>query len=219
MPAKKKTTKSPDAKNKKLKPTESEHLGYGKLIIFGEHFVVHNQRPSLVGALQAYTTCEVELFDAKEEEGWSTGLIVVDQRPAVEGYKDDKKAEMLESVKLVLKCFKLDPETRGVRITFGGSLCAVSGVGASAASCVALARALNERLGMSMTEEEINGVAFEGEKGYHGTPSGIDNTCSTYGGLLKFQRSAEPGGSPKFETLSLAQPILVVFASRFPFSR
>lgn len=194
--------------------TGAAHLGYGKLIIFGEHFVVHNQRPSLVGALEAYTTCEVELYK-QDGEGvqWSCGLSVVDNRVAVPGYKDDKQDEMLESVRLVLACFDIDTRKQGVKITFAGELCCVSGVGASAASCVALARALNHALGRNMTEHEINACAFEGEKGYHGTPSGIDNTCSTFGGLLKFQRSAVEGGSPQFDTLNLDQPVLLVFAS------
>lgn len=185
----------------------SKHTGFGKLIILGEHFVVHNQRPALVGALQAFTTCQVEL----DEASWSTGLIVVDERPAVPGYKDDKKDEMIESAKLVLKHFGVDSDKRAVKISFGGELCAVSGVGASAASCVALARALNEALGKDMTEDEINAAAYEGEKGYHGTPSGIDNTASTFGGLLTFKRDAE--GGPTFEKQDLPKACLVVFAS------
>ena len=191
------------------KRSKPSHIGYGKLIIFGEHFVVHNQRSALVGALEAYSTCEVQLEDADK---WSTGLIVVDEREAVPGYKNEKKDEMLESTKLVLKHFGIDHEKRAVRVHFGGPLCAVSGVGASAASCVALARALNAALEKNMTEEEINNAAFEGEKGYHGTPSGIDNTAATYGGLLRFQRAAD-GGSPIFEPIKLNTPCLVVYAS------
>ncbi|HYE73377.1 MAG TPA: mevalonate kinase, partial [Blastocatellia bacterium] len=192
------------------KKAKTQHIGFGKLIIFGEHFVVHNQRPALVGALEAYSTCDVHLEDAN---AWSTGLIVVDDRAAVPGYKDEKKDEMLESTKLVLKHFGIDHEKRAVRVHFGGPLCAVSGVGASAASCVALSRALNDVLGKNMNEEQINAAAFEGEKGYHGTPSGIDNTAATYGGLLRFQRSAVAGGSPIFEPQKLDIPCLVVYAS------
>jgi len=33
-------------------------------------------------------------------------------------------------------------------------------------------------------DERINEAAYEGERAYHGTPSGIDNTASTYGGLI-----------------------------------
>jgi mevalonate kinase len=185
-----------------------EHIGFGKLILLGEHFVVHNQRASLVGAVEAYSFCDVTLEDADK---WSTGLIVVDEREAVPGYKDEKKDEMLKATKLVLQHFGIDCEKRAVRVYFGGPLCAVSGIGASAASCVALARALNTVLKKNMTEEEINNAAFEGEKGYHGTPSGVDNTAATYGGLLKFQRSAT--GSPIFERQTLETPCLVVYAS------
>jgi len=184
------------------------HRGYGKLIMFGEHFVVY-QRPAFVAALEAYTWCEVELTPETE---WGCGLVVRDVREAVPGYKDEKKDEMLESTKIVLKHFGVDPAKRGVAITFGGPLCAVSGVGASAASCVALARALAEALGRKLTEEEINAAAFEGEKGYHGTPSGIDNTAATYGGVLRFQRSATQGAPPSFESRKLVRPVLVVYA-------
>ena len=34
---------------------------YGKLILFGEHFVVYNV-PALVGAVAAYTDCECEVL-------------------------------------------------------------------------------------------------------------------------------------------------------------
>lgn len=170
--------------------------------------MVHNSRPALVGALEAYSTCEVEICN---DADWSTGLMVKDNRKAVPGYKDEKKDEMLQATQLVLKHFKIDTGKTAVIVKFGGDLCAVSGVGASAASCVALARALNSALKRNMTEDEINAAAFEGEKGYHGTPSGIDNTAATFGGLLRFQRNAD--GSPKFETLKLSKPVLVVFAS------
>jgi mevalonate kinase len=76
---------------------------------------------------------------------------------------------------------KIDYKTQKVVATFAGSLTAVSGIGASASQCVSLARALASATGRKMTEEEINTAGYEGEKGYHGTPSGIDNTAATYG--------------------------------------
>ena len=48
------------------------------------------------------------------------------------------------------------------------------------------------------------------EKGYHGTPSGIDNTASTYGGLLRFQRT---DGDPIFEPTRLPKACRIVYAS------
>lgn len=180
-------------------------VGYGKLILFGEHFVVY-KAPALVGAVAASTTCVVEPSNAE----WSHGVIVEDNRPAVPGYKDEKAEEMLQGTHLVLKHMGWDTSKRGIKITLGGDLCCVSGIGASAANCVSLARAVAHAQGKTVTEEEINAAGYEGEKGYHGTPSGIDNTASTYGGVLKFQRT---DGAPIFETKSFASPALIVYAS------
>lgn len=152
--------------------------------------------------------CTVELA---RDDVWSCGVVVEDARPAVAGYKDTKRDEMLESTQLVLRHLGFDSQKRGITIRLGGDLCCVSGIGASAANCVALARALADALGQPLTDEQINAAAYEGEKGYHGTPSGIDNTASTYGGVLRFQRTA--AGPPKFEPRVLAQPVRIVYAS------
>jgi len=101
-------------------------------------------------------------------------------------------------------------EQEGVKLTFGGSLCCVSGIGASAAQVVAMARAINLAKCMALTEDQINEAGYEGEKGYHGTPSGIDNTAATFGGLLKFQRTDD---KPIFIKKSLSSPIRIVYAS------
>ena len=180
-------------------------VGYGKLILFGEHFVVYKV-PALVGSVAARTTCQLEVSEAE----WSCGLIVEDNRPAVPGYKVEKAEEMLEGTHLVLKHMGWDINKKGLKITLGGDLTCVSGIGASAANCVSLARALAAAQGRTMTEEEINQAGYEGEKGYHGTPSGIDNTASTYGGVLKFQRT---DGAPIFDIKTLPSPALIVYAS------
>jgi len=73
-----------------------------------------------------------------------------------------------------------------------------------------LARALKYELPKEMTEDEINAAGYEGEKGYHGTPSGIDNTAATFGGLLKFQRT---DGAPIFVKKKIKEPIRIVYAS------
>lgn len=181
------------------------HIGFGKLILFGEHFVVY-KAPALVGAVAAATTCVVEPSNAE----WSHGLIIEDNRPAVSGYKDEKAEEMLNATNMVLQHMGWDVSKRGIKITLAGDLTCVSGIGASAAHCVSLARALAEAQGKSLTEEEINAAGFAGEKGYHGTPSGIDNTAATYGGVLRFQRT---DGAPLFETKTFASPALIVYAS------
>jgi len=139
--------------------------------------------PALVAAVSDATECEVKLLPG------GSGISGDDNRPAVPGYKVEKKDEHDEAVKLVLKHMGCDFESQGVQVTFGGNLTAVSGIGASAAATVSLARAVAAAQGKTLTEEEINRAGYEGEKGYHGTPSGIDNTAATYGGVLRFQRT------------------------------
>lgn len=175
---------------------------FGKLILFGEHFVVYKV-PALVAAVAAYTDCDCEFSD-------TPGLEVVDERPAVPGYKVEKKAEADEAIGIVLKHFDIDTSKRGVKLTFGGDLTAVSGIGASAAQVVSLARAIAITTPLTLDDDQINAAGYEGEKGYHGTPSGIDNTAATFGGVLRFQRTE---GAPIFIKKKISTPIRIVYAS------
>ena len=175
---------------------------FGKLILFGEHLVVY-KAPALVGAVSAYTNCKLQYLD-------TPGLEVIDNRPAVPLYKVQKKEEGDEAINLTLTHLGVDTKARGVKLTFGGDLCCASGIGASAAQVVSLARAVDIADNRSLSEDEINAAGYEGEKGYHGTPSGIDNTAATFGGLLRFQRT---DGAPIFEKKSFSSAIRIVYAS------
>ena len=138
------------------------------------------------------------------------GVEVIDNRPAVPNYKVKKKDEGDEAINLTLRHLGVDTTTRGIQLTFGGDLCCASGIGASAAQVVSLARAVNIADNRSLSEDEINAAGYEGEKGYHGTPSGIDNTAATFGGLLRFQRT---DGAPIFEKKTFPSAIRIVYAS------
>jgi mevalonate kinase len=89
-------------------------------------------------------------------------------------------------------------------------LLAGSGVGASAASCVSLARALNAEFNLGYPIEEINRVAWQGEFPYHGIASGVDNTASTYGGLLRFWLK---NGQQNFEQIKTPNSFEIVLAN------
>ncbi|MHA1105192.1 MAG: mevalonate kinase [Promethearchaeota archaeon] len=178
--------------------------GYGKTILFGEHFVVYNL-PAIASALGSYTTAEVKVVDGK---GWE----VIDQRPATPGYKEKKYDESIQSIKNVIEHLNIDVGCQKLEITFSGDLFAASGVGASAAQATSLARAINETFTLMLDDEKINEVAYEGEKAYHGTPSGIDNTASTYGGLIWFVKNSD-GGKSTMEILQSHEKIPLVIAN------
>jgi mevalonate kinase len=149
------------------------------------HFVVYGL-PAIASALGSYTTAHVKVIDGK---GWT----VNDQRPETPGYKKMKFDEAQKSINNVIEYLKINLENQKIEITFAGDLIAASGVGASAAQCTSLARALNNTFNLKLDDEKINEAAYEGEKAYHGTPSGIDNTASTYGGLIWFVKNLSGG--------------------------
>jgi mevalonate kinase len=178
--------------------------GYGKTILFGEHFVVYGE-PAIASALSTYTSAEVEVIEGK---GWE----VNDQRPATPGYKEKKFDEAMQAIQNVLEYLNIDVSSQRIKITFSGDLIAASGVGASAAQSTSLARALNDTFTLMMNDERLNQASYEGERAYHGTPSGIDNTASTYGGLIWFVKNLE-GEENTIEMLSSPQKIPLVIAN------
>ncbi|MGV9168872.1 MAG: mevalonate kinase [Promethearchaeia archaeon] len=178
--------------------------GKGKSILFGEHFVVYGL-PALAAGIESETVAKVR---KKDSPGWTLD----DNRPAVPGYKAKKLDQQKDSIDNVIDFCGVDLSNEGIHIEFAGDLVCASGVGASAASCVSLARALNDEFGLDMTDEEINEAAYEGEKAYHGTPSGIDNTASTFGGLVWYERDLD-GGSPTFEKIKLDKVMNLIIGS------
>jgi len=176
--------------------------GFGKTILIGDQFVLE-EVPAIVAALPYETEATVERIDG---QGW----ILEDNRNEVPGYKEKKKHQQVQSIDRVLSVMDIDTQKTPIKITFGGSLLAGSGVGASAASCVSLARALNAEFNLGYTIEEINQVGWEGEFPYHGIPSGVDNTASTYGGLLRYQIKNE---QKHFEKIKIKEPFRIVLAN------
>ena len=176
---------------------------FGKTILIGDQFVL-KEVPAIVSAIPFETIAQVEKLD--EGEGW----ILEDNRNEVPGYREKKKKDQVGSINRILKVMKIDAKKTPIKITYGGTLLAGSGVGASAASCVSLARALNDEFKLGLSIEEINHVGWEGEFAYHGTPSGVDNTASTYGGII-FYRIIK--GEKTFEKIPLKEPIEIVLAN------
>lgn len=165
--------------------------GYGKTILFGEHFVVY-KLPAVASAIHAATTAEVKPWSGK-------GYKLNDLREATEGYKKKKEGQQKDSLEYIFKKMNIDVSKTPLEITLAGDLVAMSGIGASAANCVAVARAIDELFEMNLSDDEINAIGYEGEKGYHGNPSGLDNTVSTFRTLIWFMKG-EPNTMDKINT-------------------
>jgi mevalonate kinase len=176
--------------------------GFGKTILIGDQFVLE-EVPAIVSAISYETLATVE-------KTTGTGWTLEDNRIEVPGYKEKKKEQQVRSIDRILEVMNIDVQKNPIKISFGGTLLAGSGVGASAASCVSLARALNTEFNLGYSIEEINRVAWQGEFPYHGVASGVDNTASTYGGLLLFQLI---NGQQHFERIQTPKSFEIVLAN------
>ncbi len=181
----------------------SEGRGFGKTILIGDQFVLW-EIPAILSAIPFETVCTVERL------GSGSGWTLDDRRIEVPGYKKAKEEDCFASFNRMVEVMGLDLEKDPIKITVEGDLLAGSGVGASAAICVSFARACNEEFDLHMDIIDINHVAWEGEFGYHGLPSGLDNTVSTYGGVIKYRIR---DGIKQFERVELAQPIEIVLGN------
>ncbi len=177
--------------------------GYGKVILFGEHFVVHGV-PGIVSAIDATNDAEVKKT--------AQGINVKDVRKAAKGYAEEKRLQQLESIDRILQAMGITPGTVSFEILLGGTLPGFSGLGASAASSVAITRAIAKEYGVKLADERVNEIAYEAEKAYAGTPSGIDNTAATFGGLLWFKKNMKSGANA-VEKLHIREPVEIVIGS------
>jgi mevalonate kinase len=152
-------------------------FGYGKIILLGEHFVVHGL-PALVSALPFKTVAQLQEIQQKS--------FFHDQRPKVPSYqvtKSEKYQAMLEQILAYLGIKK------SLEVTLSGDLVVTSGgIGASAATAVALVRALDQMYDLKLPEDQIHAAAFHGECAVHGTPSGVDTTAAMHGGFFLFKK-------------------------------
>jgi mevalonate kinase len=177
--------------------------GFGKTILFGEHFVVYGV-PGIASAVDSAADATVK----KAQKG----INVTDERSGAKGYAEKKKLQQLESIERMLTAMGMNPKTVTLDIWLGGNLPGFSGLGASAASSVAIARAIAEEFNLDLSDEKINDIAYEAEKAYAGNPSGIDNTAATFGGLIWFKKNLA-GGSNMIEQLSIREPVEIVICN------
>ncbi len=172
-------------------------IGFGKTILFGEMFAIFGI-PVIASALSMIAEAEVE---RAESGGWQ----IRDERREAKGYKEEKTGMQIESLERIFRHLKMRPEH--LRIILRGDLPAMSGIGATGASSVAIVRALADEFKIRLSEDEVNAAAYQAEIAYHGpTTRGIDNMISTYGGIICLTRG-EPNVVRK---MKLRKPVEVV---------
>ena len=152
----------------------------GKVILFGEHAVVYG-RPALAVPV-AQVHADVEILDTDRAGIWIDA-------PDIDLHAELNTLPSDHPIAAVIHNFlflsRVTPFPH-LDIKINSTIPVASGLGSGAAVTVALIRALSAHLNHPINDEEVNAFAYEIEKLYHGTPSGIDNTVVTYAQPVHF---------------------------------
>ncbi len=93
-----------------------------------------------------------------------------------------------------------------MQVHLSSSIPLAAGFGSSAATAIAIIRAVSAFLGRPLANEMVSELAYQVERRQHGNPSGIDNTVVAFEQPVYFVR-----GQP-FEPLVAARPFTLVIA-------
>ncbi|WP_069131217.1 hydroxymethylglutaryl-CoA reductase, degradative [Rhodohalobacter halophilus] len=173
-------------------------FGYGKIILTGEHSVVHGTH-----AVAAPITLKMKAKVWDHDKGVRLLIPRWGVEQTIE-FGADHKYSIYKSLEMMLD--HLDLRNRPMNIEVFPEVPRAMGMGGSAALAVAIIRALDKHFELGLGDDDVRRLSFESENIVHGGASGIDNTVSTYGNLIMFQK----GTPPKMETLSLNEPIPIV---------
>ena len=173
-------------------------VGYGKVILLGEHAVVYGRHA---------IACPLPLTMRAHVEDCDSGVNLLIPSWGIE-YQLAKTPEHRRSFEKAAGAIldELGLADRGIRIEVFPDVPRGMGLGSSAALAVAGVRALDRHFQLDLTDDEINRLAFQSEVIAHGKPSGIDNTMATYAKPLVFRK----GTPPLVELLNIPRPLSLV---------
>jgi len=146
-------------------------FGCGKVILLGEHAVVHGQ-PALVAGMKAGVRAHASTgHGAISAPAWGMeGEIGDDSLPGQAVARLLKRLQAPRDIDLWLEC----------------EVPARAGLGSSAAMSVAIARAVGARMGAG--EADVMAAVSEAESVFHRKPSGIDAAAASRGGIGAYDK-------------------------------
>ncbi|MBI3841183.1 MAG: mevalonate kinase [Thaumarchaeota archaeon] len=161
-----------------------------KVIITGEHFVVHGAW-ALAAAIPRKSRVEVSKSDR---------LRVSSDR--FRGANHPALRAIARVVVAMSKEFSFSPS---LTVAVSSQVPEGSGLGSSASTMVALSSSLSRLHSLRLSLDEVIRFSMIGEGQIHGRPSGIDSTVCARGGVILFT----PGTSPKQVRLSRPRSLVV----------
>ena len=164
----------------------------GKIILFGEHFVVYQNR-AILGAINKYATVTTEKTN--------TDNILISSSLGQSSIQKDEDVSNVEKkfrpffyiAKQVIEKNNFD---KGITIKIESDIPIGAGLGSSSACCVAAAASILN-LFNSTDENDVLELAINAEKTIFPNTSGADCTVSVSGGIIEYQKEK---GFSKIET-------------------
>ena len=155
----------------------------GKIILFGEHFVVHGNR-AILGAIDKYATVT--------SEKTNTENILISSSLGQASIQKDQDVDKVEKkfrpffyiAKQVITKNNFD---KGISIKIESDIPIGAGLGSSSACCVATAASILNLFDKS-DEKEILELSIQAEKTIFANSSGADCTVSVHGGIIQYQK-------------------------------
>ena len=152
-----------------------------KIILFGEHFVVHGTK-AILAAIDKRVTVTTTFTDNKTIKiNSELGMLDV---PISSSY-EEAKSEFRPFIFLANKMINSNQNVSGLEVTIDSDIPIGVGLGSSSACCVAAAASICG-LFKELSSEEILNLSIEAEKTIFPDTSGADCTVCTYGGMIEY---------------------------------
>jgi len=154
----------------------------GKVILFGEHFVVYGVKAILCSINKRVTVTAEKTNERKISINSKIGKLDLEPDKSISEINSPLKPFYYLANKA------LENKDTGIRIQIDSEIPLGAGLGSSSACCVAGAAAIFKLFG-DISKEEILKLAIEAERTIFENTSGADCTVCTYGGIMEYDKN------------------------------
>jgi len=155
----------------------------GKVILFGEHFVVYGIKAILCAIDKRVTVTAEKIPENKIIIKSNIGELEVSLNKSM----NEISSPLKPFVYLANKMIKKYNQSEGIKIYVKSEIPSGVGLGSSSACCVAGAAAIS-KLFEKTSKEKILELAIEAERTLFQNTSGADCTVCTFGGLMEYDK-------------------------------
>ena len=154
----------------------------GKVILFGEHFVVYGVKAILCSINKRVTVTAEKISDKKIVINSEIGNLILEPNKSISEINSPLKPFYYLANKAV------ENKDTGIHIQIDSEIPLGAGLGSSSACCVAGAAAIFKLFG-NISKEEVLKLAIEAERTIFENTSGADCTVCTYGGIMEYDKN------------------------------